>query len=126
MVVLGTAFAVVIAKQLYGGLGHNPFNPAMIGYVVLLISFPVQMTSWLPSYEIAAHIPAFSDALQMIFTGHTAAGGDMASLRLGIDGVSQPPRWIPLKPPCMPDIAFSRCCNCRSTAACWQVWAGSG
>ena len=89
MVVLGTAFAVVIAKQLYGGLGHNPFNPAMIGYVVLLISFPVQMTSWLPSYEIAAHIPAFSDALQMIFTGHTAAGGDMASLRLGIDGVSQ-------------------------------------
>ncbi|WP_368757902.1 RnfABCDGE type electron transport complex subunit D, partial [Klebsiella pneumoniae] len=45
MVVLGTAFAVVIAKQLYGGLGHNPFNPAMIGYVVLLISFPVQMTS---------------------------------------------------------------------------------
>ena len=89
MVVLGTAFAVVIAKQLYGGLGHNPFNPAMIGYVVLLISFPVQMTSWLPSYEIAAHLPAFSDALQMIFTGHTAAGGDMASLRLGIDGVSQ-------------------------------------
>ncbi len=53
----------------------------MIGCVVLLISFPVQMTS-LPSYEIAAHIPAFSDALQMIFTGHTAAGGDMVSLRL--------------------------------------------
>lgn len=48
MVVLGTVFAVIIAKQLYGGLGHNPFNPAMIGYVVLLISFPVQMTSWLP------------------------------------------------------------------------------
>ncbi|UNA35772.1 RnfABCDGE type electron transport complex subunit D [Klebsiella variicola subsp. variicola] len=66
---LGTAFAVVIAKQLYGGLGHNPFNPAMIGYVVLLISFPVQMTSWLPSYEIAAQVPAFSDVLQMIFTG---------------------------------------------------------
>ena len=48
MVVLGTVFAVIIAKQLYGGLGQNPFNPAMIGYVVLLISFPVQMTSWLP------------------------------------------------------------------------------
>ena len=46
MVVLGTVFAVIIAKQLYGGLGQNPFNPAMIGYVVLLISFPVQMTSW--------------------------------------------------------------------------------
>lgn len=89
MVVLGTAFAVIIAKQLYGGLGHNPFNPAMIGYVVLLISFPVQMTSWLPPHEIAAHVPGFSDALRMIFTGHTATGGDMNSLRIGIDGISQ-------------------------------------
>ena len=48
MVVLGTIFAIIIAKQLYGGLGQNPFNPAMVGYVVLLISFPVQMTTWLP------------------------------------------------------------------------------
>ncbi len=86
---LGTAFAVIIAKQLYGGLGHNPFNPAMIGYVVLLISFPVQMTSWLPPHEIAANVPGFSDALRMIFTGHTASGGDMNSLRMGIDGISQ-------------------------------------
>jgi electron transport complex protein RnfD len=74
MVVLGTVFAVIIAKQLYGGLGQNPFNPAMIGYVVLLISFPVQMTSWLPPHEIAASTPGFIDAVQMIFTGHTVAG----------------------------------------------------
>lgn len=52
MVVLGTVFAVIIAKQLYGGLGQNPFNPAMIGYVVLLISFPVQMTNWLPPMKL--------------------------------------------------------------------------
>ncbi|WP_086869357.1 electron transport complex subunit RsxD [Kosakonia pseudosacchari] len=89
MVVLGTVFAVIIAKQLYGGLGHNPFNPAMIGYVVLLISFPVQMTSWLPPYEIARTVPGFMDALQVIFTGHTAAGANMETLRIGIDGVSQ-------------------------------------
>jgi Na+-translocating ferredoxin:NAD+ oxidoreductase subunit D len=44
----GAAFAIVFAKQLYGGLGYNPFNPAMAGYVVLLISFPEQMTRWLP------------------------------------------------------------------------------
>lgn len=62
----------------------------------------------------------------MIFTGHTAAGGDMASLRLGIDGVSQATPLDTFKTSCMPDIAFSRCSNCRSTAACWQVWAGSG
>ena len=89
MVVLGTVFAVIIAKQLYGGLGQNPFNPAMIGYVVLLISFPVQMTNWLPPYEIAATVPGMADALQVIFTGHTTSGGDMSTLRMGIDGVSQ-------------------------------------
>lgn len=89
MVVLGTVFAVIIAKQLYGGLGQNPFNPAMIGYVVLLISFPVQMTNWLPPYEIAATVPGMADALQVIFTGYTTSGGDMSTLRMGIDGISQ-------------------------------------
>ncbi|WP_437887583.1 electron transport complex subunit RsxD [Phytobacter sp. V91] len=89
MVVLGTVFAVIIAKQLYGGLGHNPFNPAMIGYVVLLISFPVQMTSWLPPYEIAKTVPGFMDALGIIFSGHTATGLTMDGLRMGIDGISQ-------------------------------------
>lgn len=102
LVVLGTAFAVIIAKQLYGGLGHNPFNPAMIGYVVLLISFPVQMTSWLPPHEIAATVPGFTDALQVIFSGHTASGNDMNALRLGIDGISRLRRWIRLKRHCMP------------------------
>lgn len=47
LVVVGTAFAIVIAKQLYGGLGSNPFNPAMIAYAVLIISFPTHMTHWI-------------------------------------------------------------------------------
>jgi len=37
---IGMLFAIVIAKQLFGGLGNNIFNPAMVGYVVVLISFP--------------------------------------------------------------------------------------
>ncbi len=45
LVVVGSFFAIVIAKQIYGGLGYNPFNPALVGRVVLLISFPVQMTA---------------------------------------------------------------------------------
>ncbi len=44
--VLGTLFAIVVVKQLYGGLGYNLFNPAMAGYVFLLISFPLPMTQW--------------------------------------------------------------------------------
>lgn len=46
MAALGSAFAIIMAKQIFGGLGYNPFNPALIGRVVLLISFPVPMTTW--------------------------------------------------------------------------------
>lgn len=46
---LGTAFAIIIAKHLYGGMGYNPFNPAMVGYAMLLISFPKEMTAWIPA-----------------------------------------------------------------------------
>ncbi len=53
LILIGTGFAILIAKHLYGGLGYNPFNPAMVGYVVLLISFPVSMTAWLAPFGIA-------------------------------------------------------------------------
>lgn len=46
LAVLGGGVAIVIGKQVYGGLGYNPFNPALVARVVLLISFPIQMTSW--------------------------------------------------------------------------------
>jgi len=46
MVVLGAVFAIGIGKMAYGGLGNNPFNPALAGRVFLLVSFPVHMTSW--------------------------------------------------------------------------------
>ncbi|MBE0501976.1 MAG: RnfABCDGE type electron transport complex subunit D [Desulfuromonadales bacterium] len=46
LALLGAAIAIVIGKQIYGGLGYNPFNPALVARVVLLISFPVQMTIW--------------------------------------------------------------------------------
>jgi len=47
LVVAGTAFSISVAKHLYGGLGNNLFNPAMVGFAVLIVSFPVQMTHWL-------------------------------------------------------------------------------
>jgi len=56
VIMIGMLFAIVVAKQLYGGLGFNVFNPAMAGYAVLMISFPVQMTVWpdpdLPRMEL--------------------------------------------------------------------------
>ncbi len=89
LVVIGTVFAIVIAKQLYGGLGQNPFNPAMVGYVVLLISFPVQMTSWMPPDALQVIKPSLLDSLSMVFTSHTLAGDTLQQLQLGADGVSQ-------------------------------------
>ncbi|QYJ80398.1 electron transport complex subunit RsxD [Shewanella acanthi] len=86
MIVLGTVFAIVIVKHLYGGLGHNLFNPAMAAYVLLLVSFPVQMTSWIAPSTIAQHTPGFIDSLQMIF--QINANLTMEQFKLGIDGVT--------------------------------------
>ena len=61
IVVLGVAFAIIFGKQLYGGLGNNPFNPAMLGYAFLLISYPLQMTTW------AGEFLNLSQAIDVIF-----------------------------------------------------------
>lgn len=44
--VLGTGVAITIGKQIFGGLGYNPFNPALVGRAFLVVSFPVMMTTW--------------------------------------------------------------------------------
>lgn len=68
--VVGTAFGVVVGKHLYGGLGYNPFNPAMLAYVVLLVSFPLQMTTWgAPTDTLPdqANVPNLLDAIRINF-----------------------------------------------------------
>jgi len=65
--VIGTAFAIVVAKQLFGGIGYNPFNPAMAGYVLLLVSFPATMTRWIPPEMLADYSLTFSDTLRAVF-----------------------------------------------------------
>ena len=62
VVVLGTSFAIIFGKQLYGGLGSNPLNPAMLGYAFLLISFPLEMTRWTSSFL------SFGEGLNVIFS----------------------------------------------------------
>ena len=69
LVVVGTAFAIVIAKHLYGGLGNNIFNPAMVGYAVLIISFPVQMTQWIAPHGLGQIELIFLDQINYIFLG---------------------------------------------------------
>lgn len=68
--VVGAGIAIVLGKQVYGGLGQNVFNPAMLARVALLISFPVEMTTWAnmaPFFSEQA--PDFMTALQITFSG---------------------------------------------------------
>ncbi len=58
IIATGILFAIVVAKQLYGGLGYNLFNPAMVGYAVLIISFPLQMTMWPDIHGQSASVEA--------------------------------------------------------------------
>jgi H+/Na+-translocating ferredoxin:NAD+ oxidoreductase subunit D len=79
---IGAMFAMVFGKHLYGGLGHNPFNPAMLGYVVLLISFPREMTAWLPPEMLNPHPLGPLQTLSAILTGHLPAGLTLDSLTM--------------------------------------------
>ena len=85
LVVVGTLFAIVIAKQLYGGLGYNPFNPAMVGYAVLLISFPVIMTHWPAPLELAQAKLSFATQLQYIFGVTNGLSLDAVSMATPLD-----------------------------------------
>jgi len=88
VVVIGSFFAIAIVKQAYGGLGFNMFNPAMAAYIMLLISFPVQMTSWLAPISLAEQSFSMLDALAMVFTGFTVDGYSISQLRVGYDGMT--------------------------------------
>jgi len=63
LTVVGVLFAIVVAKHLYGGLGQNPFNPAMIAFAVCIVSFPALMSQW-PPVDLKA---GFADQLALIF-----------------------------------------------------------
>ena len=67
LVLVGMGFAMVAGKHLYGGLGFNPFNPAMVGYVVLLISFPREMTTWYMPGTVSGETLGLADSIAYSF-----------------------------------------------------------
>lgn len=74
---VGSLFAVVVVKQVFGGLGQNVFNPAMTARVMLLISFPLEMTTWVPP---PGALPGFVDSLAITFGGASLDAVSSASL----------------------------------------------
>ncbi|GAB57561.1 electron transport complex subunit RsxD [Rheinheimera nanhaiensis] len=88
IIVIGTAFAIIMVKQLYGGLGNNLFNPAMAAYVLLLISFPLQMTQWLPPLSLQSVSLTPADAVCAVFSQYSCSGFSLTQLQSSIDGIT--------------------------------------
>lgn len=84
--VTAVAFAIIFAKQLYGGLGNNPFNPAMVGYAIVLVSFPVPMSQWIGVQDLIAsgHTLSFMQSVQAIF--HQLPVIDSYTMATPLDG----------------------------------------
>lgn len=76
IVVIGALVAIGVGKMSFGGLGSNPFNPALVGRVFLLISFPVQMTSWpLPIESRMSYIDAVTGATPLAIVKEGLSAG---------------------------------------------------
>ncbi len=84
MVVLGALASIVVAKEFFGGLGHNPFNPALIGRAILLMSFPAAITTWHRPFEALTDAATTATPLNII-----KLGGTMADVAAGM-GLSSP------------------------------------
>ena len=68
--VVGSGLAIILGKQVYGGLGQNLFNPAMLARVALLISFPIEMTTWANvSPLFFPHSPGIVASWHITFSG---------------------------------------------------------
>lgn len=84
---VGMLFAVLVAKHMYGGLGQNPFNPAMVGYAVLIISFPNYMTQWPGPAHLVNHLPSLAEAFDLVFAGQGPISVDAYTMASPLDTV---------------------------------------
>ena len=79
IVVIGAVVAIGVGKMSFGGLGQNPFNPALVGRVFLLISFPAQMTTWpKPMGFATSYLDAETGATPLYYLKHIAKTGDIS------------------------------------------------
>jgi len=81
--VAGSAIAIVLGKQVYGGLGQNVFNPAMLARVALLISFPIEMTTWANVTPLFTG-PGLIDSLTLTFSGLDGTDAVTGATTLGL------------------------------------------
>ena len=80
IIIIGALFAIGVGKMSFGGLGNNPFNPALLGRVFLLLSFPVQMTTWPVVGQLATYADATTGATPLALVSQ-AFHGDTSALQ---------------------------------------------
>jgi electron transport complex protein RnfD len=80
--VIACISAIAVAKHLYGGLGFNPFNPAMVGYIVVMISFPLEMTLWSAPMGVVNGPPDFATTFNWVFLGVLPLGETIDSISM--------------------------------------------
>lgn len=80
IIILGALFAIGVAKMPFGGLGNNPFNPALAGRVFLLLSFPAQMTTWPATGQLTAYTDAITTATPLAIMKGVVHGANGVSL----------------------------------------------
>ena len=80
IIILGALFAIGVGKMSFGGLGCNPFNPALAGRVFLLLSFPVQMTTWPAVGQLTAYTDATTAATPLAIMKGVISGAPGMSL----------------------------------------------
>ena len=80
IIVIGALFAIGVGKMTFGGLGQNPFNPALVGRVFLLISFPVQMTTWPVANQLTTYTDATTAATPLSIMQEAISTGDSTIL----------------------------------------------
>ncbi len=80
IIVLGALFAIGVGKMTFGGLGQNPFNPALVGRCFLLVSFPAQMTSWPKVGQLTSYLDAETGATPLAIMKQAIKSGDSSVL----------------------------------------------
>jgi electron transport complex protein RnfD len=65
----GMVFAIVVAKHLYGGLGFNLFNPAMVGFAAVIVAFPLELSHWLAPRSLSPGLPGLWETARTVLTG---------------------------------------------------------
>ena len=80
IIIIGALFAIGVGKMSFGGLGNNPFNPALVGRCFLLVSFPAQMTSWPVEGQLMSYTDATTQATPLALMKEAIKTGDASVL----------------------------------------------